>query len=247
MVTCSFCKETFKSEQGVRAHMRWCNRYLTEKCKTVTALGSVPKAAITSAATPPAQSSPPVPAPDLSAPLREFEKAMSGLSTKQEAPPTPQQRLREIVQAAKMQVINHYRTPVGQVTASLRGAAKLAIERELASLPLEELPFEEVLELAEAMRDRLYEPEFRKQAREAERQQAAHEARSRKQIEDLAAGYRAGGERRWTRAAATRSQSVSHCARPVVQRRGRRRTRDRRGAPELDAVGTRLPNDQFRA
>jgi hypothetical protein len=51
MATCSFCKEKFKSEQGVRAHMRWCDRYLTEKSKTVTALGSVPKAAITSAAT----------------------------------------------------------------------------------------------------------------------------------------------------------------------------------------------------
>jgi len=36
------------------------------------------------------------------------------------------------------------------VTASMRGGAKLAIERELASLPLEEFPFEEVLELAAA-------------------------------------------------------------------------------------------------
>jgi hypothetical protein len=35
----------------------------------------------------------------------------------------------------------------------MRGAAKLAIERELASLPLEELPFEGVLEIAAAIRD----------------------------------------------------------------------------------------------
>jgi hypothetical protein len=135
---------------------------------------------------------------------------MSGLSTKQEAPPTPQQRLREIVQAAKMQVINHYRTPVGQVTASLRGAAKLAIERELASLPLEEVPFEEVLEIATAIRDRFYEPAFRKQAREAERQHAAHEARRRKQIEDLAVGHRAD-RRKTTLIAQAIGQARARC------------------------------------
>jgi hypothetical protein len=67
----------------------------------------------------------------------------------------------------------------------------MLIERELGILPLEALPFEEVLEFAAAIRDRLYEPALRKQAREAERQQAAHEARRRKQIEDLAAGHRA--------------------------------------------------------
>jgi hypothetical protein len=67
----------------------------------------------------------------------------------------------------------------------------MLIERELATMPLEQFPFEEVLEVAAAIRDRLYESAFRKQAREAERQQAAHEAQRRKQIEELAAGHRA--------------------------------------------------------
>lgn len=67
----------------------------------------------------------------------------------------------------------------------------MLIERELGTLSLEEFPFEEVLEIAAAIRDRLYEPVLRKQVREAERQRVAHEARRRKQIEDLAAGHRA--------------------------------------------------------
>src|SRR5205807_1738016 len=126
MATCSFCKEKFKSEQGVRAHMKWCDLYHTDRSKKAAALGKVPKAVITPDAMLSVQAIPPIAAPDISSSLRELEKAMRESSTKQHELQTPQQRRREIVQAAKAQVINHYRTPVGQVTVSLRGAAKLA-------------------------------------------------------------------------------------------------------------------------
>jgi hypothetical protein len=191
MAKCRFCHRRFRSEQAVKAHLKHCKRYEVGQSTKACALGKKPKAAPTTDAALPVQSISPTEAPDLSAPLRELEKAMSELPTTQHAPQTPQQRRREIVQAAKTQVIGRYRTSVGQVTVSMRGSAKLAIERELASMPLEELPFEEVLELAAAIRARIYESCFRKQAREAERQHAAHEARRRKQIEDLAAGHRA--------------------------------------------------------
>ena len=186
MAICHPCGEEFGSEQGVKAHMKKCALYQAHKRKKAAALGKLPKEAVTSAA---AQPNPPVESPNFTASLQDLVKSMCEAMTKQDTPQTTQQQRRAIVQAAKTQVIDRYR-PLS-VTASMRGSAKLLIERELGTLPLEELPFEEVLEIAAATRDRLYEPTLRKQAREAERQQVANEARRRKQIEDLAAGHRA--------------------------------------------------------
>lgn len=191
MANCGFCHRKFRSEQGVKAHMKRCELYLTDKSKKAAALGTLPKAAITSAATPSAQSSQPVAPPDFAAPLREFEKALRESLTKQHAPQTPQQQRRTILQAAKTQVIDQYWTPLGQVTPSMRGVAKLAIERELASLPLEELPYEEVCELAAAVRDRWSGPVFTRQARETERQRVEREKRHKEELEALGALVRA--------------------------------------------------------
>ncbi|MCG3776654.1 MAG: hypothetical protein JW395_3514 [Nitrospira sp.] len=191
MAICRFCKQKFQSEQGVKAHMKWCAQYEIEKSKKLAALGTKPKAALTPVATLPGHAIPPVATTDFSAPLREFEQAMRDYSTKQPAPQTPQQRHRDIVQAAKTQVIDRDRTPVGQVTASMRGSAKLAIERELAPLPLEELPFEEVLEIAAAIRDGCYAPACTRQAREATRQRVEEERRHKKEVEALGAWIRA--------------------------------------------------------
>jgi hypothetical protein len=118
-------------------------------------------------------------------------KAMSEAATTQNTPRTPQQLRRTILQAAKERVIDRYRTPPGQVTDSLRGAAKLAVERELASLPLEELPFEEVCELAAAIRDRCYGPAFARQARETERHRVEREKCHKDEVEALGALIRA--------------------------------------------------------
>jgi hypothetical protein len=57
--------------------------------------------------------------------------------------------------------------------------------------PLEELPFDEVCELVIAIRDCCYAPTFKRQAQEAEHQNTEHEARRRKQIEEMAACHRA--------------------------------------------------------
>jgi hypothetical protein len=220
MAKCGFCHRRFRSEQAVKAHLKHCKRYEISQSKKACALGRKPKAAITTLATAAVQSIPPVAAADLSAPLREFEKAMGELSTTQHAPQTPQQRRREIVQAAKAEVIDRYRPSSGTVTASMRGSAKMLIERELCTVPVEEVPFEEVLELAAAIRARIYEPCFRKQAREADRQHAAHEARRRKQIEDLAAGARAD-RRKTTLIEQAIGQARARCE--VQQIRGRDR------------------------
>ena len=177
MEKCNFCQRKFQSPQGVKAHLKHCSRYDSPKSKKSRALGTEPNA--------------PVAAPDISAHLRDFMKAMSEAATKRAAPQTPQQQRRNILQAAKAQVIDQYGTPVGQVTAALRGTAKLAIERELATLPLEELPFEEVLEIAGAIRDAGYVPALTRQAREATRQRVEDERRQKKELEALGAVLRA--------------------------------------------------------
>jgi len=191
MANCGFCHRRFQSPQAVKAHLKHCKRYEASQSKKACALGTKLKAVITTLALPPVQSIPPIAAPDFAAPLREFEKALRESSTKQYAPQTPQQQRRTILQAAKAQVIDQYGTPLGQVTASLRGAAKLAIERELATLPLEELPFEEVLEIAVAIRDAGYVPAFTRQARKATRQRVEDERRHQKEVEALGGLIRA--------------------------------------------------------
>jgi len=163
--------------------MKRCDRYLTEKGKKEPALGSVPEAR----STPSVQPTPSA-GPDCAGPLREF-------SRKPEAPQTPQQLRRSLLQAVKAQVVDRYHSSSGIVTSTMRGDAKMAIEQQLASLPLEELPFDEVCELAAAIRDRLYAPTFKREAQEAEQQQAEQESRRRKQIEDMAAGHRAAGRK----------------------------------------------------
>jgi len=90
-----------------------------------------------------------------------------------------------------VQVIDHYRTPLGHVTASLRGDAKLAIEQKLAPLPLAEIPFEEVCEFAAAIREPLYASAFKRQALEAKRQRFEEATRQKKELETLGALLRA--------------------------------------------------------
>lgn len=148
----------------------------------------LPKAADTAA---PGQPTPPVEGPDVTAQLRDLVKSMCEAMTNQEAPQTPQQKRRAILQAAKAQVIDRYGTPLGQITASLRGAVKLAVERQLATIPLEELPFEEVSELVSTIRDECYAPEFSRQARETRRKNVEADRQHKKEVETLGAMLRA--------------------------------------------------------
>jgi hypothetical protein len=173
MATCNFCKEDrFQSEQGVKAHLKTCERYLAEKAKKARATSGLPQAAA---------------APDLSAPKLDVVKPIPEPSVKQDASPTPQQQRRTILHAVKKRVIDRYVTPLGQVTTSMRGYAKLMIEQTLARLPLEEVGFEEACEIAAAIRDRLYASAFHRQEREAERQRVDTAAHQKKEVETLGA------------------------------------------------------------
>ncbi len=191
MARCTYCRRRFCSEQAVRAHLKHCPRYKTVTSQKTGALGREPKAAATATATPPFAASLAGAPPDLATSGGEFIKSMDEFSRKLEEPPSTQQRRRTILQAAKACVIDSYRTSVGQVTIAMRGAGKTEIERELFTLPLEELPFEEVLELAVAIRDRVYVPVFRKHAQQVARQRVEQKAQHQKELEALGAWRRA--------------------------------------------------------
>lgn len=201
MAICHFCQRIFHSSQAVRAHLRRCERYHAARQTGLNTLGTMPRQALPKAPrrTTSRPSSAADHAPGAQDPFAPFHDFVKTLSQPQEKPPSqasPQQRRRKILQTAKAQVIDHYRTPLGEVTPAMRGAAKSAIERELAALPLEELPFEEVCELAVTIREQCYLPVFKRQAEEAEHQKAEHEARRRRETEAAAVAHRA--ERRKT-------------------------------------------------
>ena len=191
MARCTYCGRRFCSEQAVKAHLKHCARYKAVKNQESSALGRAPKALATPVAPPPFQSDSLVTPPDLSSPLMNSVKLLNESMAKLNEPPTAQQQRRKILQSTKDHVIDHQYTASGIVTPAMRGAAKLAIERELITLPLEELPYEEVLELAIAIRDRLYGLVFRKKAHEAERQRVIQQAQRQKELEALGTWRRA--------------------------------------------------------
>jgi hypothetical protein len=130
-------------------------------------------------------------APDFSAPKLDVVKPIPEQSLKQDASSTPLRQRRTILQAVKKRVIDCHVTSLGQVTSSMRGHAKLMIERTLARLPLEEIGFEEVSEIAAAIRDRLYASAFTRQEQAVERQRVETAAHKKKERETLGALLRA--------------------------------------------------------
>ncbi len=176
MATCRFCERNFKSSQGVRAHLKHCGRYRTQRGKGSGALGRQPRHPQPRATDQWTDSRPVASGPQVAqaaplALLTEQIQTMVKAST-DKAPESPAQRRRTLLQEAKIKAIDLHVYSKGTVTTQMRGAAKAAIEHELSGISLEELPVPEVCELAAAIRDRIYEPFFRKEHEEAERRQA---------------------------------------------------------------------------
>ena len=191
MALCNHCKRKFQSSQAVKAHLKHCSRYQTSDGKKSSALGSKPKAESKPGGTPLFQSGAQGEKPDLSEPWRALMKSMSEPGTKPEEPRSPQQQRRQLLQAAKEHVIDQFWTPSCTVTSGMRGLAKATIERELNTLPLEELPFKEICEYAIAIRDRVYGPAFKEEAQAATHQQVEKETRRKMSTEALMAEIKA--------------------------------------------------------
>jgi hypothetical protein len=82
---------------------------------------------------------------------------------------TAQQRIRQLLQAAKSRAVDQYWPFTGTVTAEMRAAARLAIDRELRNEPLDEFTPQEVNELAGGVPDRIYNFFLRQQEKDAQR------------------------------------------------------------------------------
>lgn len=97
---------------------------------------------------------------------------------------TPQQKRRRLLQAAKGKAIDRSWGFTGTLTGEMRAAARLAIERELRDEPLEEFSSQEVIELAEGVRDRVYASFWSRQKKETQRTQEAEERKRADQRDD---------------------------------------------------------------
>jgi hypothetical protein len=182
MNTCNFCKRRdFTSPQSVYAHLKWCTEYPKYKHKRNAALGSslrqaVPKAQPIQATSPLPPSTPP---PHTSDPLAPFGDFLQGLGVQPpnagETQETPQQKRRRLLQAAKSKAIDRSWGFPGMLTAEMCAAARLAIDRELRNEPLEEFSSQEVIELADSVRDRVYASFWNRQKMETQRIQEADE------------------------------------------------------------------------
>ena len=194
MYTCNFCKrEDFPSRQSFNAHCRWCALYLQHK-QQLAALGTSLRDAVPKAQphpTPASPIAPPPPLPPPSDPLAPFRKVLQDFVQPKANPDytqeTPQQRRRRVLQAAKSHARDHSWSFRGTVTAEMRAAATLAIERELKNESLEEWPGQEVNELAEGVRDRIYNAFLRRQEKEARRTRDADERIRANQRDDARA------------------------------------------------------------
>lgn len=188
MHTCHFCqRDDFSSLPSFYAHLRWCLAYPKNK-KNQT--GKAPLGTALREAVPQGQHAPQsredsssLPAPrQPNDPVAPFTKILQGAGLLPPdlggTPETPQQKRRRLLQTAKRQAINQYWSVNNPVTSAMRAAANLTIDRELRTEPLEEFTPQEVNELAEGIRERVYTSLRHQQENGARRTQ---EAEARKQ------------------------------------------------------------------
>lgn len=184
MHTCRFClRDDFPSPQSFYAHLKWCAAYRQHKLEqnaTASLRQAVPQAH------PDPTTSPPTPLPHTNDPFAPFIQALKGTGSQSpktvEVQETAQQRIRRVLQTAKTQAIDHYWPLTGTVTTGMRAEARLAIDRELRNEPLDEFNPQEVRELVEGIRDRVYTALQRRQEKETRR---AQEAKARKRADQL--------------------------------------------------------------
>ena len=184
MHKCSFCqRDDFPSRQSFYAHLKWCDAYRQHKLgqkATASLREAVPKAH------PDQTTSPPTPLPHMNDPFAPFIQALQGAGLRSPKTGEPQetahQRIRRVLQAAKSHAIDHYWPLTRTITAEMRAEARLAIDRELRNEPLDEFTTQEMRELGEGIRERVY---ISIQRREEDQTRRAQEAEDRKRAEHL--------------------------------------------------------------
>src|SRR5262249_13568197 len=174
MHICRFCgRDDFPSPQSFYAHLKWCDAYRQHKLDQKTAASlrqAVPKAHAN-----PTTSPPPNPLLHTNDPFTPWMQTLQEMGLRSplagDAQETAQQRIRWLLQAAKSRAIDQEWSYMGRVTADMRAEARLAIDRELRSEPLDEFTPDELRELVEGVRNRIYTCIQRRQERETRRNQ----------------------------------------------------------------------------
>ncbi len=223
MPRCGFCRRTFKTKQGVRGHLRSCERYSDAKRQGRPPKGRAayrqtsayigrpqPKADLSSGFDPAAHMKQQVEEQESRLKLRQIQAAHEELDRKEaerakqikeqaeavrrreqdeilarrrteteaqerkekERREGERQRQRcELVQSIKNRVVRNYIKFFYTVPAEAEARALKQIEQELTVLPIEDLPERELVEIAEGIRDGIYQPLFEAQD-EARRQES---------------------------------------------------------------------------
>jgi len=180
--TCHFCRRSFRNRQAVRAHLKSCAGYRQLPKAALPSVGSTP-------GTPGARETYPdvgptwKPIPAANPPRSQTPRTAAGTGQKT----TPTGLARWMMQSVKDEVIDKWRSLGYTIPSETKAQALIAIERELSTLPIDQLPRSELVTVAEAIRDRYYRPVMQAEQRareQAERMQ--NQARQRTAL--IAAG-----------------------------------------------------------
>ena len=152
---CNFCGRIFKNKQAVKAHLKGCIAYREH----------VPRQRVREA-------------------MPEAKNGSLTQVSRERMEAENRNRRREIILEVIKEVVDHHWRFRDDIPQEVKMQATQEIRRELSTLPVEETPFSELREIAEGIRDQIYEPEI--QAQDAVKQQkAADEEARRRQKENL--------------------------------------------------------------
>ena len=189
MAVCNFCNRKFPNAQSVRAHLKGCKAYKEHNGKPSLKMpmhtASRQPLPVRQMPRQHPQFEPPVSSQDairnqieigeLNLRLREIRAAHRDLDRQEnearyDAQKEAQQaqlrkKRREIIQRVKDTVIN---TAMQRVPDSLKTEVKIAIEEELSTMKVEELPENELVEIAVSIRDQIYNPWLEEEKTEKE-------------------------------------------------------------------------------
>jgi|SRR5262245_38766209 len=168
MAVCRHCGREFRrGEQAVRAHLRTCPEYVP---KVRRPIGSLPIGSMPIGFTEPGVEEP---ATDQELAIQDRERmrdlarqeAREGLRKSEEEKQALQRKRRDLVQQVKHAAMTGWSPPYPYLAppTELEAEGLLQIERQLSALPIDEIPKQELIEIAQGIRDRVYRPYFERQ------------------------------------------------------------------------------------
>ena len=150
---CNFCGRIFKNKQAVKAHLKGCIAYREH----------VPRQGVRKA-------------------MPEARNASLAQDSRERVETENRNRRMEIILEVINEVVKQHWRFRNDIPQEVKAQATMEIRRELSTLPVEDIPFGELREIAEGIRDQICEPEFQAQDT-AKRQKADDEETRRMQKE----------------------------------------------------------------